>query len=188
VIVAVTSSVPERADLLEQAAHSVEAQTVSVPHVVEVCDRSERNELENRNAALERADELGAEWYAFCDDDDLWHPHHIEHATRFMGVADVIVSDFIVSGKPDWRGEHWPPWSMLLAHNWFNPSVVVVRASVLGRWDPPAVPPPGDWLDHATWRRMYNDGAVFVTTRQETAIIRYGSWGNESTRLNDEQG
>ena len=176
-VAAVTASIPDRAGLLQECRRSVAAQSMHVEHCVSVASVTE---LENRNRALDLADQHSPEWYAFIDDDDLWMPQHIEAATEFFDEADIIVSDFTITGRDDWRPVLYPPWDTLLLHNWFGPSVVVARASVFGRWDTPEKDPPVDWIDHFKWRRLYEDGARFVYTNHRTAVIRFGPWGNGS--------
>jgi glycosyltransferase involved in cell wall biosynthesis len=176
-IAAVVVSLPERVELLHQALDSIAAQTRPPDDLVVGVDWARRGEVWNQNRLLAATD---AEWVAFLHDDDLWYPEHLASAEKHFETADVIVSDFDSTGRTWDIPKHWDRWDLLLRTNWFPPSAVVARRTVVDRWHEPDQPPPYDWVDWANWRRLYTIGARFAYTGAVTMDYRFGVWGNGS--------
>jgi hypothetical protein len=177
-IAAIVVSVPHRHRLLAEAVEGVYRQRRPPDTCLVGIDYEPRlGEVANANRLIDAA--AGADWFAFCHDDDVWLDDHLEVAEGFFETADVIVSDFVVEGRP-WDIRKWDDFEMLRRTNWFPPSAVVARASTFGRWTPPPTPPPDDWVDWSNWRRLLDAGARFVHTNTTTMRYRFhgdnGSW------------
>lgn len=74
-VTVVIPTLPERAEQLERALASVAAQTVKPGDVVVEVDHRRAGAHVARNAALAK---VTTSWVAFLDDDDLFHPDHLE--------------------------------------------------------------------------------------------------------------
>lgn len=88
-VTVVIPTLPERVEQLARAVDSVNRQTCPPAAVIVETDRHRRGAAATRNAALAR---VRTEWVAFLDDDDLFHPDHLE--TLIAGAhesgADLI--------------------------------------------------------------------------------------------------
>jgi hypothetical protein len=177
-IAAVVVSLPERHRLLIEALNSVYGQTRAPDDIVVGVDSRHYGEVENMNRLMDATD---CEWVAFLHDDDIWLPHHLATAEKYMSPhADVIVSRFDMVNRPWSTMEPWHEnFEDLLVTNWIgSPSMVVVRKSGWGRW----VEPFGvfRWVDWANYNRVLADGAHFVDTKEVTTLYRFmggnGSW------------
>lgn len=68
-------SIPPRAKLLRRALHSITLQSLAPAAVIVELDHDHTGAAETRHRALSKVD---TEWVAFCDDDDVLDPHHLE--------------------------------------------------------------------------------------------------------------
>jgi glycosyltransferase involved in cell wall biosynthesis len=141
-----------------------------------------------RNAAIDQA---RGEAIALLDDDDLWHPHHLEtvwHAMQASG-ADVVYADCVVENRRDGYGFEVTDFDgdALMHRNFICLPATLVRASALravGGF--PDEPRGQDW---SLWKRMHQHGMTFlhvpevtVTYRFHTDNITYGGVDPERTR------
>lgn len=178
-IAACVISLPEklRQPLLLEAIQSVYDQTRPPDDMVVGLDWSRRGEVANANRVLRATD---AEWLAFLDDDDLWHPDHLATCEKHFDVADVVVSRFEMTGRPWATMEPWhPDFEDLRFTNWIgSPSMVCVRRDVFVEWCEPF--DGRRWIDWSNYNRLLDKGARFVDTGQVTTTYRFGPWGNGS--------
>ena len=122
------------------------------------------------------------DWLAFCHDDDLWNPDHLAVCSQFFDSADVIVSRFVLVGRPWSTIEPWHDnFDDLRWTNWIgSPSMVVARRSAFGSWVEPCAR--HRWVDWCNWNRLLNAGARFADTGVRTTQYRFhaefpnGSW------------
>lgn len=126
-IAAVIPHFQRQPGLLRQAVRSVFAQTLAKRAVVVICDDespvSAESEIrgctdlpqdrvhiicqKNAGAGAARNNALdhlpsGTRYVAFIDSDDVWRPHHLQHAVDALGWGfDAYFADFIAVGYPD---------------------------------------------------------------------------------------
>ena len=192
-IAVLTPSLPERGELLAEAAASVRAQTLRpAVHAIAVdYENAGIGALLNR---LARGTE--AEWLARLDDDDLLQPSHLEVLSSAAEKADVVYSWCDVAPRvengvvPDLPAvleeDRWLPnqdfdESRLRAGNYI-PATTLVRRSLwaeLAGWredgwrfggerDDPARTEDWDF-----WLRALDAGARFVCVPRVTWTYRY---------------
>ena len=178
-VAAVIPTIPPRTHFLARALSSVKAQTRPADQIVVRSDSDGIGAAANRNAAL---DEVTTEWTAFLDDDDMWHPWHLEHllAHREATGADLVYPWFdgintnLLSTRRD--GIDVSPYRCefgeeqadhLLKVGNFIPVTVLVRTDLIrqvgGFQPPPWANPDGsnpceDW---GCWIRLIETGARF---------------------------
>lgn len=178
-IAACVIALPEslRQPLLLEAIQSVYRQTRPPDDMVIGVDFSRIGEVANANRVLHATN---AEWLAFLDDDDLWHPNHLEVCESFFADADVVMSRFEMTGRPWHTMEPWHAnFEDFRKTNWVSsPSMVCVRRDVFVEWCEPY----GGfcWIDWANWNRLLDKGARFADTKTVTTTARFGAWGNGS--------
>jgi glycosyltransferase involved in cell wall biosynthesis len=141
-----------------------------------------------RNAAIERA---RGEAIALLDDDDLWHPHHLETVWGVMQEtgADVVYADCLVENRRDGYGFEVADFDgdALLERNFLCLPATLVRTSsarAVGCF--PDEPRGQDW---SLWKKMHLAGMRFVhvpivtvTYRFHTDNLTYGGVDPEATR------
>jgi hypothetical protein len=97
------------------------------------------------------------EWTLFLDDDDLLMPHYVATVERYFTDADVVYTDWVVSGAVDPQPlDRFDP-ELLQIRN-FIPVTACVRTSVLrevGGF------PDARYEDHELWKALYNQGYRF---------------------------
>lgn len=145
-----------------------------------------------RNAAIEQA---RGEAIALLDDDDLWHPHHLETVWRVMQqtAADVAYADCLVENRRDGYGFEVSDFDgdALLESNFLClPATLVRTSSVRAVGCFPDEPRGQDW---SLWKNMHRAGMRFVhvpvvtvTYRFHTDNLTYGGVDPESTRREKE--
>jgi glycosyltransferase involved in cell wall biosynthesis len=173
-------SLPERFALLGEALASVHKQTWEPESILVGIDPRVVGEAENMNRLVRAS---SSEFVAFLHDDDLWTPDHLFAAMRCAEEtgADVVVSNVTLDGRPASSIEpHHCDYSDLLTTNWFPPSAVVARRSLVLDVGGFTQEPDGVWVDWTMWKRLYNAGAKFACTHRDTFIYRFGAWGNGS--------
>lgn len=74
-VTVVIPTLPERAKWLERAVGSVDRQSAPPKEVIVHIDEDRAGAHVARNAALKQ---VTTEWVAFLDDDDMFHPDHLE--------------------------------------------------------------------------------------------------------------
>ncbi len=200
-ITVLTATLGRRPQMLAEAVASVRAQTLTPLEHVVVDDGSFSVALEQirvlqvahtglggaRNAGLAVA---RGEAVALLDDDDLWHPHHLERCWAVMQDtgADVVYADCDEVGRRDgwtFRVQDFDP-ALLERENFLCVPATLVRTDALrdvGGFSEGALE---DW---ETWKRMSRAGKRFhhlaevtVTYRFHTDNLTYGGVDPERTR------
>jgi glycosyltransferase involved in cell wall biosynthesis len=100
-ITVVIPSLPERTRWLERAVRSVAGQTVQPAETIVYVDWDRIGPAAARNDAIQR---VATEWVAFLDDDDQFHPDHLEILLegQLRSGADLI-STYPKSDQPGIR-------------------------------------------------------------------------------------
>jgi len=169
-IAVIVVSLPERYHMLCEALGSVASQTRPPDDTVVGIDPRHWGECGNRNRLMDATD---AEWFAFLDDDDLFHPEHLAVCEKLMSDdVDVIASRFNLVGRDRSTMESWhPDWNDLRHTNWFGPSMTCAKRSVFGHWvENYAGYRWGDW---GNWNRMLDIGARWADTGVVTVDYRF---------------
>lgn len=178
-VAAVIPTIPPRRHYLNRALSSVKAQTRPADQIVVRQDVDVIGAAQNRNKALEQVE---CEWTAFLDDDDMWHPWHLDHLLHHQQETgadlvypwfDGINSDSILYTVHN--GQDVTPYRQpfgaeqaeaLYTRNWI-PVTVLVRTSLItevgGFEPPPWANPDGsnpceDW---GCWLKLLDAGARF---------------------------
>lgn len=203
----VTPTSGTRPDMLAEAVASVRAQTLpplehlvvddgseSVPEVpgISVLRVPRGGPGPARNAAIERA---RGEAIALLDDDDLWHPHHLEVVWGVMQQtgADVVYADCAVENRRDgysFAVEDFAGDAILERNFLCLPATLVRTSSVRAVGGFPDEPRGQDW---SLWKNMHREGMRFVHVPQVTVTYRfhtdnltYGGVDPEATRREKE--
>lgn len=176
-VAAVVVSLAERHTLLAEAVASVYAQTRQPDDLVIGVDYSRRGEVWNQNRLIDATD---CDWLAFLHDDDLWDPDHLEVCAEHFETADVVVSRFRMTGRPENTIEPWhTDFADLRWTNWIgSPSMVCVRRDKFGWWREPCAQ--HRWVDWCNYNRLLDDGARFADTGRVTTTYRFTEFGNGS--------
>jgi glycosyltransferase involved in cell wall biosynthesis len=203
VITVVTPTSGKRPDMLAEAIASVRAQTLApLEHIVvddgtysvapidgvTVLQVDAGGPGPARNAAIGQA---RGDVIALLDDDDVWHPHHLETVFAAMEAtgADVVYADCVVENRRDGYGFEVTDFDgdRLMERNFICLPATIVRASSLqsvGGF--PDEPRGQDW---SLWKRMHGAGMHFhhvsvvtVTYRFHSDNITYGGVDPELTR------
>jgi cellulose synthase/poly-beta-1,6-N-acetylglucosamine synthase-like glycosyltransferase len=203
VISVVTPTSGRRPEMLAEAVASVRAQTLAPLEHLVVDDGSESvSDTDGvtvlrvprggpgpaRNAAIARA---RGEAVALLDDDDLWHPHHLETVWTVMQQtgADVVYADCAVENRRDGYSFEVEDFvdDVILERNFLClPATLVRTSSVRAVGGFPDEPRGQDW---SLWKNMHRAGMRFVHVPQVTVTYRfhtdnltYGGVDPETTR------
>ncbi|MFN2540430.1 MAG: glycosyltransferase family 2 protein [Mycobacteriales bacterium] len=205
-VTVLTATLGRRPQMLAEAVASVAAQTFPPLEHLVVDDgswaveelpgtrvvRIERRGLGGaRNAGLEQAE---GDVIALLDDDDLWHPHHLQACwTELQRTgADVVYADCEEVGRRDgWTFSVKDFDAALLEReNYLCVPATVVRTAALRDIGGFSEGPLEDW---ETWKRMARAGMRFVHLPQVTVTYRfhtdnltYGGVDPELTRRSKE--
>jgi len=185
VITVLTATAGRRPQMLAEAAASVRAQTFGDWEHVVVDDGSFSVALEGatvvqvshrglgpaRNAGLDVA---RGEAIALLDDDDLWHPHHMETVWRVMqeSGADVVYADCEEVGRRDGYTtvvRDFDP-DLLAVENFICVPATLVRTASLRAVNGFAA---GELEDWRTWQKMHAAGFRFVHVPEVTVTYRF---------------
>lgn len=155
-VAAIIPTIPERIDMLGVALRSVAQQSHPVDEVAVEPDLHRQGPGVMRNRGASRT---SADWLAFLDDDDIWHPHHIKTLLGHAHLADVIYSDCDLVGAHNGLtvNEDFDPES-LRDFNYIPVTAMVRRDAfdAAGGFDP------NDKLeDWGLWLRLLALGATF---------------------------
>jgi hypothetical protein len=168
----VMCSLPTRPDLLSEAIHGVVSQSVKPKAAYIGIDFALIGEAQNQNRLASLVD---TKWMAFCHDDDIWLPNHLEVMLAHSEDTDVVFTNYILEGRGDWHPGHWcHNWRMLLETNWIPPTACMIKTSVfneVGGWEP--LTHPRDWVDWKMWRKLYNEGYTLKCTCTKTFRYRF---------------
>lgn len=182
-ITVVICTIEERADLLQRALRSVQAQTLLPGQIVVSYDAERLGHAHNRNVAMQS---VSTEWVAFLDDDDAFLPNHLEHTMDVATVtgADVVYPWHAVIGPngerlPDFIGYHGKEFDphVLRMHNYIPITVLAKTEEVRRAGFPVSGPGLPFWKteDWGCWLRMLDNGCTFVHTPDVT--WEYHQWG-----------
>lgn len=185
-VTAVIPTIPPRRRLLLRALASVKAQTRPADEVLVEVDGAGDGAAATRNRALEK---VAGEWVAFLDDDDMWHPWHLEHllARQAATGADVVYPWFEGMGTDEGvlttlvDGQHVSPFGvefgpeqaehLRTAAN-FIPICVLARTELLrqvgGFTPPPWASPDNPCEDWGCWVKLVEAGARFAHLPERT--------------------
>ena len=112
------------------------------------------------------------EWLAFCDDDDILLPEHLEILISNSDGADVIYSDCKEEGfSKTWSTREFD-YEAVKADNYI-PITCLVRRSMFEKAGGFKIEPPGE--DQKLWLRIYEEGGRFVYVPKVTWIYRQHS-------------
>lgn len=179
VIAALTASIPERAHLLADLRASVCAQTVPPGlHLVGV-DHARRGPAVVRN---ELAQAVPSGWLAFVDDDDLWHPTHLETLLAHSEGVDVVYSLAEIVGRPGWDPQQEAFDERRLRRVNYIPLTGLVRAELfhaVGGF------PDTGYEDWGLWLGLLDHGARFRCVPERTWTYRFGDWDSRSKEVWD---
>lgn len=189
-VAAVIPTIPPRQHVkLARALASVAAQTRPVDWICVATDFHHQGAGPTRNAAMEEAIDLGAEWVAFLDDDDEWLPHHIETCLRIADEtgADVVVPWCVYDGfgdPPPLQDVRNIPIGTRQMHQFMITCLVRVAAIGDLRFEPP-VPREVSRAaceDLTFWTELQRRGARFEKRGNEETWIWHFDGQNTSGR------
>lgn len=152
-ITAITPTVHGREQLLAECRASVAA--AGLPHLVMVDELGEGPAI-IRNRLAERVD---TDWLLCLDDDDLLLPHYLEVVAPALDGADVVYTNWYLTGAIDPQPLDGFDPDLLRERN-FIPVTAAIRTSMfrrVGGFNPDAV-----LEDHDLWVRLLDAGARFT--------------------------
>lgn len=197
-IAAVIPTIPDRDQLLQRALDSIDRQTRQPDQIVVAHDPHRTGAAATRNRAL---DQVTTDWIAFLDDDDTWHPQHLQRLEEtavatdadlvypwYDGINSVGILTTVLDGRHvDPMGVEFGPEQRehLLTTANFIPVTVLVRTALLrevgGFSPPPWASPDNPCEDWGTWIKLLDTGAVFAHLPERTWTWR-GHSGHTSGR------
>ncbi len=168
-ITVITPTIPGREDLLAECRASVEQ--LGLVHFVERDDRGEGPAVV-RNRLVEQ---VATPWVLFLDDDDLLLPHYLQVVTPYLDDADVVYTDWHLTGAED--PQPLPEFNaeVLRRHNYI-PVTACVRTEAfrkVGGF------PAADLEDHDLWLSLLDAGYRF--THVPVTCWRYRRQRNSRT-------
>lgn len=185
-VTVLTATLGRRPSLLAEAITSVERQTLpALEHLVvddgsfsvrqaagvEVIQVSHRGLGAARNAGLAVA---RGEAVALLDDDDLWHPHHLETVWTAMqaSAADVVYAGCVEVGRRDGYAIQVRDFDseLLERENFLCVASTLVRVETLRAAGGFCTGALEDW---DTWKRLARSGARFVHVPRVTVTYRF---------------
>lgn len=172
-VTVITPSLPGRIAELAECMQSVAEQTVPVVHLI-------RPDIDRVGPAVIRSellDEALTELVAFCDDDDLLDPDHVETLAVALkqGSAELAWSWHRTAGAGAPRTPR--PRSMSEARSYLDggrnviPVTVVARRSAI--LEAGGFQPMDRFEDYALWLRMLALGHRFAYVKRETWTYRF---------------
>jgi len=178
---------PRLHSTLPAALASVWEQTVLPDSVVLAVDTGHDGAAATRNRGLWQ---VGTEWTAFLDSDDLLRPFHLEALTAHQRLtgADLVFPHFdVIDGwDPFAQWEHTPfDPAELETHNRIPVTVLVRTGRLRGAGGfRPLGPPENPCEDWGAWRAMAAGGARIEHLDRRTWLWRWSSGpaGNTSGR------
>lgn len=150
-ITVVTPTIAGREDLLVECRASVAR--LGLPHLVGLDEHYEGPAVV-RNRLLER---VTTEWVLFVDDDDLLLPHYVTTVQRHLADADVVYTNWYLSGAVDPQPHDRFDPDLLRQRN-FIPVTACVRTEalrVVGGF------PDARYEDHELWKTLLAAGYRF---------------------------
>jgi glycosyltransferase involved in cell wall biosynthesis len=169
----ITPSLPGRARELAECIQSIAAQTVPVVHLI----RADVDRVGPAVIRSELLDEARTDLVAFCDDDDLLDPDHVDTLTRAIDAtgAELAWSWHRTTGEspartPRPRGVAEAVAMMRAGRNVIPVTVVARRQAIL---DAGAFQPMDRFEDYALWLRMLDLGHRFAYVKRETWTYRF---------------
>jgi glycosyltransferase involved in cell wall biosynthesis len=173
VVSVITPSLPGRIAELAECMQAVAAQTVPVVHLI-------RPDIDRVGPAVIRAellDEAVTDLVAFCDDDDLLDPDHIETLAKAIDAAGAELAWSWHRTEPRHSVRTPRPRSvadavkiMLAGRNVIPVTVVARRSAIL---EAGGFQPMDRFEDYALWLRMLDAGHRFAYVRRETWTYRF---------------
>lgn len=189
----VIPTIPPRAQFLDRALKSVRAQTQLPSDVVFCVDEDHDGAAATRNRALGQAN---TKWVAFLDDDDWFHPQHLDHllVCAERTDADLVYPWFTTNGTDplfiDFERAAMRPFDdkardWLINRGNFIPITTLVRREALmdvgGFSMPPQADPGNPCEDWGAWRLLALADAKFIHLPECT--WEWNHWyGNTSGR------
>lgn len=185
-VTVLTATAGRRPGMLAEAIASVRAQTLPpLEHVVvddgsfsvEPVDGVRLQAVTHRGLGLARDAGLelaGGVAVALLDDDDLWHPHHLETVWPVMERtgADVVYADCDEVGRADGYAIEVRDFDPVLLEreNFICVPATLVRVDALRAVGGFGA---GDLEDWDAWKRLARAGARFVHVPQVTVSYRF---------------
>lgn len=176
-------TIPERAELFEQALASVKAQTAPVFYKTAV-DTNHNGPVPTVNAL---ASTVETEWLFRLDDDDLLDPDHVEVLSHWLDDdADIVYTWCRIEGGGDEHPEdqfqvrlqHEYGWEHLYEANWI-PCSAAIRTDLWNELGGLDDVPLEDW---DFWQRALDKGARFRCVPAVTWTYRMNpEWEHRST-------
>jgi hypothetical protein len=190
-ITVITASIPERQRMLAETIESVQVQTSPVDaHLVRV-QRPPQGLLSPRHVAMQHNALLKAvdtEWVATLNDDDIYHPDHVEKIRSHLG-PDVDVVYSWPTNEYDWFRIDVSDWTSRevadrLEEGNFIREAITVRTELLrqlggwgGEYQDGVFSETGvEWEDWDLLIRLARAGARFRCVPLETWDYRAGQW------------
>lgn len=172
-VTVITPSVPGRTRELADCMQSVAAQTTPVVHLI----RADVDRVGPAVIRTELLDDAETELVAFCDDDDLLDPDHVETLAAALKDSgfELAWSWHRTAGigaprtpRPRSMGE---ARRILAAGRNVIPVTVVARRSAI--LEAGAFQPMDRFEDYALWLRMLDAGHRFAYVKRETWTYRF---------------
>lgn len=168
----ITSTIPERSQLLNDLGQCIARQTVR-PYGWDIAtdwDRKGPAHVLNDLAA-----NVETEWLFRCDDDDLYDDNHFETLAPHLDEGDIVYTWPRVD-PPGWIGREELqvqfPLEWLERMNWIA-SAAAIRTDL---WAHLGGLHDVHNEDHDFWKRAHRAGARFVCIPQVTWTYRLGDW------------
>lgn len=151
-ITVVTPTIAGREDLLAECRASVAR--LGLPHLVGLDVHGEGPAVV-RNRLLEQ---VATEWVVFLDDDDLLLPHYVTTVGPYLDGADVVYTDWFLTGAVDPQPHPRFDADLLRRRN-FIPVTACVRVAALRAVG--GFPVDARLEDHALWLALLAAGYRF---------------------------
>lgn len=169
-ITVIVATIPPRAERLAQALSSVAMQTLQPSAIVVEYDHDRTGAAATKNRALAK---VTTEWVAFCDDDDILLPHHLEalHNCMIDHGADVVYPWPQMAGAPEPRLRFGLPFDAdELRRGNYIPTTSLVRTKLAQAAGGFQCPPGTQYDDWGLYLGLLDAGAHFVHLPERTWI------------------